>query len=163
MKRTFFSLLCILGLVILTISCKEKSSDPEPQKTPEELAIEDLTSGSSQVWTVAGGGSVQRNGQSETNLFQSFEINFAANSTSKTYQTSNSNGLFDGSGNWSFVVPNVDRFTLSGTAPAAGQVISFTRTGNDLRLQFTIPLPSSEAGRINAIAGDYVFNLKRRQ
>jgi hypothetical protein len=163
MKNTFFRLFCVVTAMVLILSCEEKTSDPEPQKTPEELAIEDLTGGSSQTWTVAGGGSVQRNGQSETNLFQDFEITFASTGTNNTYQTSNSNGIFDNSGNWGFVAPNIDRFTLSGTAPAAGQTISFTRTGNDLRLQFSIPFPSSESGRINAIAGDYIFNLKRSQ
>ncbi|MDX5479238.1 MAG: hypothetical protein LPJ98_12370, partial [Cyclobacteriaceae bacterium] len=75
MQKLFFNLAILALTVFGTMSCKEKKSDPEPQKTPEELAIEDLTSGSSQVWTVAGGGSVVRDGRSETNIYQNFEIN----------------------------------------------------------------------------------------
>lgn len=160
MQKLFFNL-AILALTIFgTMSCKEKKSDPEPQKTPEELAIEDLTSGSSQVWTVAGGGSVVRDGRSETNIYQNFEINFVATESSKTYQTFNNNSLFDGSGNWNFVGSSIDKITLSGSAPASGQEISFTRSGNDLTLQFTIAVPNS---RVNAVAGSYRFNLKRKQ
>lgn len=159
MKKIIFSLIMI-GWAVFSTSCGEKRTDPEPQKTPEELAIEDLTGGSFQTWTVAGGGSVQRDGRSETNIYQNFEITFAANSTSKTYQTFNNNSLFAANGTWEFVSGRVDRIRLSGTAPASGQEISFTRTGNDLRLQFTIPIPGA---RVEAVAGGYTFNLRRKQ
>ncbi|PSL06226.1 hypothetical protein [Cecembia rubra] len=159
MKKIFFSLILISWTVFST-SCGEKKTDPVPQKTPEELAIEDLTGGTSQTWTVSGGGSVQRDGRSETNIYQNFEITFSANNSSKTYQTFNNNSLFAANGNWEFVSGRVDRIRLSGTAPASGQEISFNRTGNDLRLQFNIPVPNA---RIEAVAGGYVFNLRRRQ
>jgi hypothetical protein len=160
MKNLFFNILILLLSSAFLFSCEEKTSDPPTQKTPEELATEDLTGGSSQAWTVAGGGSVIRDGRSETNIYQNFEIIFAANETSRTYQTFNSNSLFEGSGNWVFAGSSVDKIILSGSAPASGQEISFTRTGNDLRLQFSIPLPSTSTG---AVAGNYVFNLKRKQ
>jgi hypothetical protein len=160
MKNLFFNILILFLSAVLLSSCEEKTSDPPTQKTPEELATEDLTGGSSQAWTVAGGGSVIRDGRSETNIYQTFEIIFAANETSRTYQTFNNNSLFEGSGNWVFAGSSIDKIILSGSAPASGQEISFTRTGNDLRLQFSIPMPSSSTG---AVAGNYVFNLKRKQ
>lgn len=159
MKKIIFNLL-LIGWVVFSSSCDETKTEPEPLKTPEELAIEDLTGGSSQTWTVAGGGSVQRDGRSETNIYQNFEIIFAANSTSKIYQTFNNNSLFAANGTWEFVSGRVDRIRLSGTAPASGQEISFTRTGDDLRLQFSIPVPGA---RVEAVAGAYTFNLRRKQ
>ena len=160
MKKLIFSILIWSLSTAILLSCEEKTSDPPTQKTPEELATEDLTGGSSQAWTVAGGGSVIRDGGSETNIYQTFEIIFAANETSRTYQTLNNNSLFEGSGNWVFAGSSVDKIILSGSAPASGEEISFTRTGNDLRLQFSIPLPATNTG---AVAGSYVFNLKRKQ
>lgn len=55
MKNTFFNLLALLGLIIFLFSCDETRTDPEPQKTPEELATEDLAGNASETWTVAGG------------------------------------------------------------------------------------------------------------
>lgn len=160
MKKLIFSMLVWSLTAAFIFSCEEKTVDPPTQKTPEELAIEDLTGGSSQAWTVAGGGSVIRDGRSETNIYQTFEIIFAANETSRTYQTFNSNNLFEGNGTWVFAGSSIDKIILSGSAPVSGQEISFTRTGNDLRLQFSIPLPATNTG---AVAGSYVFNLKRKQ
>ncbi len=159
MQKLLFSFLTLSALILAFSSCKKSGDDPEPQKSPRELAIEALTNGSAQAWGVAGGGSVSRDGRSETNIYQSFEIEFAANQNSKTYTTTNANDLFDGSGNWDFVGENLDKIILTGTRPAAGNEISFTRSGNDLRLQFTIPVPGA---RTEAVAGNYVFNLKRK-
>ncbi len=162
MKNTFFGLFFIMAVTFGFSSCKDKKNDPTPQKTPEELAIIDITGGTSQVWTIAGGGSVVRDGRSETNIYQNFEINFAANQSSKTYTTRNNNDLFDASGNWSFAGSNFDKFTLTGTKPAAGREISFTRTGNDLILTFTISVPNGRSLPNGAVAGNYTFNLKKK-
>lgn len=160
MRNLLCSLLTLSALVLVFSSCKKTGEEPEPQKTPRELAIEDLTNGSSQLWAIAGGGSVSRDGRSETNIYEAFEIEFSANQNSKTYITNNANDLFDGSGNWDFVGENLDKIILTGTRPAAGNEISYTRSGaNDLRLQFTIPVPDA---RTSAVAGNYVFNLKRQ-
>ena len=158
MKNTFFNLLALLGLIIFLFSCDETRTDPEPQKTPEELATEDLAGNASETWTVAGGGSVQRDGRSETNIYQNFEITF---NTNRTYQTANSNSLFDANGNWNFAQGRVDIFVLSGSAPASGQEVSFTRNNNNLTLQFNIPAPAG--ARVQAVAGSYTFNLRRKQ
>lgn len=160
MRKLLFSLLTLSAIVIAVSSCKKSGEEPEPQKTPRELAVEDLTNKSAQRWAVAGGGSVTRDGRSETSIYEGFEIEFAANQTSKTYSATNANDLFDGSGNWDFVGENLDKIILTGTRPAAGNEISYTRSGNnDLRLQFTIPIPGA---RTDAVAGSYVFNLKRK-
>lgn len=160
MRKLLFSLLTLSALLLTFSSCKKTGEEPEPQKTPRELAIDDLTGGSAQVWTVSDGGSVSRDGRSETTIYQGFEIEFAANQASKTYTTTNANDLFDGSGNWDFVGENLDKIILTGTRPAAGNEISYTRSGsNDLRLQFTIAVPGA---RTEAVAGNYVFNLKRK-
>ncbi|WP_291783737.1 hypothetical protein [Cecembia sp.] len=159
MKHPFYKLFILLSILTLSFACGEKSTDPEPQKTPEELAIEDLAGSGSEVWGIANGGSVQRDGRSETNIYQNFTITFSANNSSKTYQTSNGNSLFDASGNWNFASGSIERIILTGSSPASGQEITFTRSGNNLRLQFNIPIPEA---RVNAIAGSYVFNLTRQ-
>ncbi|WP_293011372.1 hypothetical protein [Mongoliibacter sp.] len=162
MRKLFLLLLIAFCSSLVLISCdRNGDDDPEPQKTPAELATEDLTGGSSQVWTLEGGGSVVRDNRSETANYSGFELTFAANQDSRTYTTVNNNDLFDSNGNWSFVGDNLDKITLSGSRPAANQEISFTRTGGDLRLQFTIPMPSN--ARVEAVAGSYTFNLKRKQ
>jgi hypothetical protein len=154
--------LAISGFLAFSLfSCKSKKDDPAPSKTPEELAIEDLTGGSSQVWTIAGGGSVVRDGRSETNIYQNFEITFASSGSNKTYTSSDSNDLFDPNGNWSFVGTNLDKISLSGNKPASEREISFTRTGNDLRLVFSITVPGAELPS-GAVAGNYTFNLKKK-
>ncbi|EOZ95846.1 hypothetical protein A33Q_3208 [Indibacter alkaliphilus LW1] len=161
MRKFFFGLLLVLFSSLVFSSCNRNGDDdPDPQKTPEELATEDLTGGSSQVWTLEGGGSVVRDNRSETANYSGFEITFSASQSSRTYATVNNNDLFDSNGNWSFVGDNLDKITLTGSRPASNQEISFTRTGNDLRLQFTIPMPSN--ARVQAVAGSYTFNLKRK-
>lgn len=161
MQKLIFTLFLALCAGFVFTACNRNGDDdPDPQKTPEELATEDLTGGSSQVWVLEGGGSVVRDGRSETNNYAGFEITFEANQSARSYSTVNNNDLFDSNGNWSFVGGNLDKITLAGSRPASGQEISFTRTGNDLRLQFTIPMPSN--ARVEAVAGSYTFNLKRR-
>ncbi|GHB42432.1 hypothetical protein [Mongoliitalea lutea] len=163
MKKIFFTLISPLVIVFVLGSCRGSGSDPEPQKTPEELAILDLTSGSSQVWTIAGGGSVTRDGRTETALFANFEFTLASSGSNKTYQTTNSNNLFDSNGTWTFEGGNFDRLRLSGTRPAAGRDITFTRTADNLILTFNVPMPSGRIEeRVEAIAGNYIFTLKRR-
>lgn len=161
MHKIVLSLVISGFLAFGLFACKEKKDDPTPSKTPEELAIEDLTGGSSQVWVIAGGGSVVRDGRSETNIYQTFEITFAASGNNKNYSTLNSNDLFDSNGNWSFVGTNLDKITLSGSRPASDREISFTRTGNDLRLVFSITVPGAELPN-GAVAGNYTFNLKKK-
>jgi hypothetical protein len=153
----------LLGLLTFGIfSCKDKKDDPTPNKTPEELAIEELTGGSSQIWTIAGGGTVIRDGRSETNIYQTFELTLAANSSSKTYTTINSNDLFDANGNWSFVAGGLDKILLTGSKPVANNQISWTRTGNDLILRFSIVAPGARQLGTAAVLGNYVFTLKKK-
>lgn len=162
MQKHILGLLLIAVLGIGMISCKEKKDDPTPSKTTEQLAVEDLAGTSSITWTIAGGGSVVRDGRSETNIYQSFEIQFAASGNSKTYTTVNSNNLFDNNGNWIFVGENFDKIQLSGNQPVAGNEISFTRTGNDLILTFSIVAPNARNLRSIAVVGNYTFTLKKK-
>lgn len=162
MNKSILGLLLIAVIGIGMISCKEKKDDPTPSKTTEQLAIEDLAGESSLTWTIAGGGSVVRDGRSETNIYQTFEIQFAASESSKTYATLNNNGLFDNNGNWVFVGENFDKIQLNGSQPVAGNELSFTRTGNDLILTFSIVAPNSRNLRSNAVVGTYKFTLKKK-
>lgn len=159
MNRNLSSLFALMLLVIFSSACGGDDPTPQPpQKTPEELAIEALTGTGTQSWSISGGGSVTRSGNTVTDLYQNFELILNSGS-SRTYTSRNNNDLFDNSGNWSFAGTNFDKFTLTGSKPAAGREISFTQTGNNLRLEFNIPAPGARVFGVQAVAGSYVFNL----
>jgi hypothetical protein len=151
--------LILLGFGIQ--SCGGDKPTPEPPKTPEQLAVEALTGTGTQTWGIAGGGSVTRDGRSVTDLYANFELILTSGSA-KTYTSRNNNDLFDNSGNWSFAGTNFDKFTLTGTKPAAGREISFTQTGSNLRLEFNIPAPGARLNGQFAVAGSYTFNLLKK-
>lgn len=158
MKFKFLTLTLASISFLMLSSCGDDKPDPTPQKTAEELAVEALTGTGTQSWTIAGGGSVTRDGVDVTSTYPNFEIILNSGST-KTYTSRNSNDLFDSNGNWIFAGANFDKITLSGTKPASGREISFTQTGNNLTLVFTIPSPGS---RTNAVVGNYSFKLLKK-
>lgn len=152
----------LVGLVAFGMFSCGEDAPSTPSKTPEELAIEELTSGTSQIWTIAGGGSVFRDGRSETNIYQTFELTLAANLSNKTYVTVNSNNLFDPNGNWSFVTGGLDKLLFTGSNPAANTEISWTRTGDNLVLRFSIVAPGARQLGTAAVLGSYLFTLKKK-
>lgn len=157
--------LFLLALIIsFAASCGGDSSPTPPDPpTAEEIALEKLVGASgSQNWGIIGGGSVTRDGRIVTDLYENFELLMRGNATSKTYSSLNNNDLFDASGNWSFTSTNFDKFQLTGTKPAAGREITFTQTGENLRLDFTIPAPGARINGTFAIAGSYTFNLLKK-
>lgn len=161
MKKALLSWASFAFFTLFLMSCGGDDPTPTPQQTPEEKAIEALTGTGSLTWTVAGGGSVTRSGSTVTDLYSSFELKLNSGST-KTYTTTNNNDLYDGSGNWVFAGSNFDKFTLTGSQPAAGREISFTRTGDNLRLEFNIPAPGGRLNGTQVVAGSYVFNLIKK-
>jgi hypothetical protein len=160
MNSRFLPLVAFALIFSLVVSCTEKEK-PVTQKTPEQIATEDLTGTGTAQWTVAGGGSVTRDGQTVTSTYATFEL-FLNAGTAKTYSTKNAGELFDANGNWSFAGTNFDKFILTGTKPAATREISFTQTGTTLRLDFRIPLPGARVDGTSALAGNYIFNLVKK-
>lgn len=160
MKSLFFRLSLLTFVLVAIQSCGGDEPDP-PLKTPEQIATEALTGTGTQVWGIDGGGSVERDGVAVTNLYSGFELVMTSGSA-KTYTSKNNNDIFDASGTWSFAGSNFDKFILSGTKPVAGREISFTRTGDNLRLTFTIPAPNARINGVFAVAGSYVFNLNKK-
>ena len=161
MNFRFPFLLQFVLILSLLVACKEKGEKPVTKKTPEQLATEALTGTGTAQWTVAGGGSVTRDGQNVTSTYATFEL-FLNAGTSKTYSTKNGGELFDANGNWSFAGTNFDKFILAGIKPAATREISFTQTGTTLRLDFRVPLPGARVDGTSALAGNYVFNLVKK-
>ena len=153
MIKTLLRILLAQFFIFSMVSCKD--DDPEPQESPEEIAVRELTDGGNANWVVANGGSVTQDGTNITSSFSAFEIRFVSNQERK--YTSTSNTLFDPSGTWEFSGNNFDKIQLDGTLPAAGNEISFSRTGDQLILMFTVPFP--EQARVTALAGSYVFEL----
>ena len=159
-----FRFLYIFPLILifsLLFACKEKGETPDTKKTPEQIAIESLAGTGTAQWTVAGGGSVTRDGQNVTSTFATFEV-FLNAGASKPYSTRNSAELFDENGTWSFAGTNFDKFILTGIKPAATREISFTQTGTTLRLDFRIPVPGARVDGTSALAGNYTFNLVKK-
>jgi hypothetical protein len=162
MNLRFLPLLQFVLIFSLLVACKEKEEEtPVINKTPEQLATEALTGTGTAQWTVAGGGSVTRDGQNVTSTYATFELTLNAG-TSKTYSTKNGGELFDANGNWSFAGTNFDKIILTGTKAAAKREISFTQTGTTLRLDFRVPLPGARVDATSALAGSYVFNLVKK-
>jgi hypothetical protein len=159
---TLTRILLLLFLTVNLVGCDD-GEDPQPtppDPSPEEVATQKLTGTSgNETWVVQNGGSVTKDGTNETNDYIDFEITFASGGSSKTYTTQDSNLLFDSTGSWSFVGSNFNKIELTGGQPAANKEISFTQTGNELRLEFTVPAPSN--ARVSALAGFYVFDLVR--
>lgn len=158
MKLTLIRFAVLVCVMLVVQACGD---DPIPAKTAEQLATEALTGTGTQAWGIAGGGSVTKSGTTVTDLFSTFELVFTSGAA-KTYTSKDSNDLFDNAGNWSFAGTNFDKFILTGTKPAAGREISFTRTGDNLRLEFTIPAPGARINGTFAVAGTYVFTLLKK-
>lgn len=152
----------LAALVIIGMqACGGDNPTPTPPKTPEQLATEALTGTGTQTWGIAGGGKVTKSSTDVTALYPNFELILNSGS-SKTYTSKNSDDLFDANGSWAFAGTNFDKFTLTGTKPAATREISFTQTGNTLKLMFTIPAPGARINGQLAVAGDYVFDLLKK-
>jgi hypothetical protein len=164
MNLKFIKIVTLLTAVVLIQACGGdgyNSPTPTPTKTPQQLATEALTEAGTLTWTLAGTNSVTRDGTNVTDLYKNFELVLNSGSF-RTYTSISNNDLLDNSGNWSFAGTNFDKFTLAGTKPAAGREISFTRTGDNLRLTFNIPVPGARTNGIFAVAGNYVFNLNKK-
>jgi hypothetical protein len=69
MNYRFLPLLPIVLIFTLLFSCKEKGENPDTKKTPEQIATEALSGTGTAKWTVAGGGSVTRDGQNVTSTY----------------------------------------------------------------------------------------------
>lgn len=164
MKNSLILLLTAFATVVF-FSCGN-DDDNGPQKSAEELAVEKLAGElNGRTWTVSNGGSVSRDGTSQTATFSNFEITFRSSSSAgKTYSTTGGTGLFDPSGTWMIEGESNDNLELTGIQAASGVPIKFSPNTptpsslNDLRLDFTISAPTN--GRVNGLVGYYVFDLK---
>ncbi len=156
-----FSILPVLLIFSLLFACEEKGETPDTKKTPEQIATEALTGTGTAQWTVAGGGSVTRDGQNVTSTYATFEV-ILNSGTSKAYSTKNGGGLFDDNGNWSFAGTNFDKIILTGNKLAATREISFTQIGTTLRLEFRIPAPGARVDGSASLSGNYTFNLVKK-
>ena len=156
-----FSILPVLLIFSLLFACEEKGETPDTKKTPEQIATEALTGTGTAQWTVAGGGSVTRDGQNVTSTYATFEV-ILNSGTSKAYSTKNGGGLFDDNGNWSFAGTNFDKIILTGNKPAATREISFTQTGTTLRLEFRVPAPGARVDGNTSLSGNYNINLVKK-
>lgn len=160
LKSVKFLLVGLLSLSML--GCNKDKPTPIPEPTAEEKAIAELTGSGSLTWIVGDAGSVSKNGSNVSDLYTDFEL-LLKSTPAQTYTTKNNNQLFDDSGSWSFAGSNFDKIMLTGASLLAGREISYTQTGDNLKLSFSVPTPTS--GRIDAtqaLVGDYVFNLIKK-
>ena len=146
MKKFLPFLLLCLGLLA---SCAE---DP---KTPEEQALEKLSGEVGITYTLGTTGYVKRNQVDESNFYTGFT--FRIDGANKTYTTSGAADLFEASGNWEFVGTNFDKIRLTGSKTASQVDISFTKTGQDLVLVFSVPTPPG--GRVASLTGSYEIKM----
>jgi hypothetical protein len=146
MKKFLPFLLLCLGLLA---SCAE---DP---KTPEDQALEKLSGEAGITYTLGTTGYVKRNQVDESKFYTGFT--FRIDGANKTYTTAGAADLFEASGNWEFVGTNFDKIRLTGSKPASQVDISFTKTGQDLVLVFSVPTPPG--GRVASLTGSYEIKM----
>jgi len=148
MNKLFpFLFLCFICLA----SCGEK----EAPKTPEEQALEKLSGDLGFNYTLGTAGYVKRNQVDETRFYPGLSIRLQG--TTKSYTTTGATDLFESSGNWEFVGTNFDKIRLTGSKPASQVDISYTKTGKDLILVFSVPTPPG--GRVASLTGNYEIKL----
>lgn len=158
-KSLVYLLLLAVGFFFSSCDGKDDPS-PSKEKTAEELAVDALAGGSNITWTVANGGMVSKDEKPVTSDYSNFNLRLTTTATQRTYTTT-PNAIFDQNGSWSFVGNNFDKIQFTGSQPAAGKEISFTRTEDRLWLRFNIPMPGPNK-RVTALAGSYVFELVKK-
>ena len=146
-KLYSFLFLCFICLA----SCGEK----ETPKTPEEQALEKLSGDLGFNYTLGTAGYVKRNQVDETRFYPGLSIRLQG--PTKSYTTTGATDLFESSGNWEFVGTNFDKIRLTGSKPASQIDISYTKTGKDLILVFSVPTPPG--GRVASLTGSYEIKL----
>ena len=161
MKLNLWKATVLVIVVVGLQACGGDDPTPTPPKSAEQIATEALTGSGTQAWTVSGGGKVTKGALDVTNLYPTFDL-VLTSVPSNTYTSANSDELFDANGSWSFAGSNFDKITLTGTKPAAGREISFTQSGSNLKLMFSIPAPGARINGQLAVAGDYVFDLIKK-
>ena len=127
----------------------------EDPKSHEEQALEKLSGEVGITYTLGTTGYVKRNQVDESNFYTGFT--FRIDGTNKTYTTSGAADLFEASGNWEFIGTNFDKIRLTGSKPASQVDISFTKTGQDLVLVFSVPTPPG--GRVASLTGSYEIKM----
>lgn len=152
----------LAAVLILGIqACGGDDPVPVPPKTPEQTATEALTGTDNQSWGIAGGGKVTKGGTDVSDLYPFFELTLISE-PANSYTSKNSNDLFDTGGTWAFAGSNFDKIILTGTQPAAAREMSFTQSGGNLKLVFSISVPGARVNGPLAVAGDYVFDLVKK-
>jgi hypothetical protein len=145
----------LFPFLFLCIICFASCGEKETPKTPEELALEKLSGDLGFNYTLGTAGYVKRNQVDETRFYPGLSIRLQG--TTKSYTTTGATDLFESSGNWEFVGTNFDKIRLTGSKPASQVDISYTKTGKDLILVFSVPTPPG--GRIASLTGNYEIKL----
>jgi hypothetical protein len=145
----------LFPFLFLCIICFASCGEKETPKTPEELALEKLSGDLGFNYTLGTAGYVKRNQVDETRFYPGLSIRLQG--TTKSYTTTGATDLFESSGNWEFVGTNFDKIRLTGSKPASQVDISYTKTGKDLILVFSVPTPPG--GRVASLTGNYEIKL----
>jgi len=161
MKIRISTVLAISLFTTVFFGCGGDEPTPTPSPSQEEKATEALTGTGMEIWVIGDSGTVKKNNTDITSLYTDFELQLKSE-TALTYSAQKSNALFDGAGTWEFAGSNFDKIILSGTKPGAGKEISFTRTGDNLKLIFSVPDPTARINGIHALVGNYEFNLVKK-
>lgn len=145
---TIFFCMALISLSILT-GCPgpEPTPDPDPGPDPKDEQLLALKNNGNS-WVISGGG-VVKDGYDVTDQFTGFKLDIGE----YTYNTQNSlSTAWPSSGNWEFNNGNINSIKRSD-----GVIISVSFSGSNLSLTFTAS--GSSGGRIEGLAGDYIFNL----
>lgn len=157
--RSSKKIISLLALVCW-FSCTPEVEPDIPPVSLEQEALEKLTGGGSIQYVLTGGGTVLRNSKNESQFYEGLKISLITNGNNKTYTVNNGELLFENSGSWEFVGSNFDKIRLSGSKPASGTDISYTRTSGELILKFSVAMPGARLEASQAVIGNYEIRLK---
>jgi hypothetical protein len=147
MKNRYIIHIAIASLLILSVGCKKKTTDPDPEPTLLELQLKALQN-EGRAWGITGG-SVTKDGYDVSSQFNGFTLSFGE----FTYTTQN--GLvsaWPGSGTWKFSNKGPNKIERDD-----GIVMGVNLTNNNLTLKYTVS--GKSGGKVKGIEGEFTFVL----
>ncbi len=136
----------MFGIMLLTSCDPPDPPDPPVPPDPKEVQLLALMNNGTS-WVLASGG-VVKDGYDVTDQFTGFKLAIG----NYTYSTQNSlASAWPASGTWEFNNGQINSILRNDSV-----VIGVVLNGSKLTLTFTALAP---AGRIDGLAGDYIFNL----
>lgn len=153
-KKTFSFLFCLLTLSLM-VSC---GGDDEPDLTPEEQRILDLTGTTGITWKAT---SVTFDG-APANGLDNFSITLRSTNTSKVYSSRDGDPFLNPTGSWSFNGTNLNQLIFDADDANIYAITNINSSTDPATLTMTVNFTKGGglAAGVKGADGTYVFNLE---